>query len=548
MAYRHGVYVSEIQTSVQAAPPVDSALPFVIGSAPIVKGPVLVSSWSQFRDLFGAEDVDPDSRDYTLCAHAYYWFVLAGRGECIMQSVASPAASGAVVDAIASIHTVYERFGRVASILCAPCASEDAAVAAAMVAAVSNIGGRFKCIALVDVPAGYADPDASIGAADLSTHKPTTSPFACLCWPYAGVGDYRFAASSVMCAAINATDGTYGGLPYVSPSNKPLPVTGAYHTAPAEASATFSECTIDELGCVLDSSGDPLTAHDDDETAELSSPDNPEAVFLRNSGNLPYSHAFTGTAGSVYTEEFTLTGVTGSGTVHVVGTVTANPGGGPRTETFDQDFDYVNGKFTIRPSGSYAAWDGWDSFVITDARAAWHVSNASAVTVSPFSVVAIYEGMPESPVYMTREDVNTYLGAFGLVGLRNTAAGWVEWGDNSAAYPGNTDVKDYMIPVRRMFNHVGNLFQIFADGRIDMPLKVRQLEGVVKAFNQVLSGWVGFGALNAASVELDAERNTAESLLTGTVYLRIKIAPPPAMVVIEGVIEYDVAGFEASLA
>lgn len=390
MPYRHGVYVSEIQTSVQAAPPVDSALPFVIGVAPIVAGPVLISSWSQFRDTFiGENDVDPDSRDYTLCAHAYYWFVLAGRGECIMQSVASPATSGAVVDAIASIHTVYERFGRVASILCVPSVSEDAAVAAAMVAAVSNIGGRFKGVALVDVPAGYADPDESIEAADLSTHKPTTSPFACLCWPYAGVGDYRFAASSVLCAAINATDGTYGGLPYVSPSNKPIPITGAYR--------------VDQ-----------------------------EAL--------------------------------------------------------------------------------------------------------------------ETAVYMTREDVNTYLGAFGLVGLRNTAAGWVEWGDNTAAYPGNTDVKDYMIPIRRMFNHVGNQFQIFADGRIDMPLNVRQLEGVVKAFNQVLSGWVGFGALNAASVELDAERNTPESLLSGTVYLRIKIAPPPAMVVIDGVIEYDVPGFEASLA
>ena len=471
MAYRHGVYVSEIQTSVQAAPPVDSALPFVIGSAPVVKGPVLVSSWLQFRELFGADDVDPDSRDYTLCAHAYYWFVLAGRGECIMQSVASPAASGAVVDAIASIHTLYERFGRVASILCAPCASEDAAVAAAMVAAVANIGGRFKGIALLDVPAGYADPEESIDAADLSTHKPSTSPFACLCWPYAGVGEYRFAASSVLCAAINATDGTFGGLPYVSPSNKPIPITGAYHVADTGLTRSFTGCKAGLIGSlyyVEDSEGHKVTFGFDEEDATARVPGYPSVrVTLDRTGGTTY----------------------------------------------------------------------------------WRINDADvSLLPSSFPFEVSYTGPAEAPVYMTREDVNAYLGAFGLVGLRNTAAGWVEWGDNTAAYPGNTDVKDYMIPVRRMFSHVGNQFQIFADGRIDMPLKMRQLEGVVKAFNQVLSGWVGFGALNAASVELDSERNTSESLLSGTVYLRIKIAPPPPMVVIEGVIEYDVPGFEASLA
>lgn len=151
-------------------------------------------------------------------------------------------------------------------------------------------------------------------------------------------------------------------------------------------------------------------------------------------------------------------------------------------------------------------------------------------------------------MYLTRDEVNANLGAYGVCGFRNTASGWVLWGDNAAAFPGSTDVKDYMIPVRRMFNHVSNQFQIFADGRVDMPLNNRQLEGVIKSFNQILSGWVGFGALNAASVKLDDDLNTAASLLSGVVYLRIMIAPPPAMVVIQGVLEYDVAGFASSLA
>ena len=69
-----------------------------------------------------------------------------------------------------------------------------------------------------------------------------------------------------------------------------------------------------------------------------------------------------------------------------------------------------------------------------------------------------------------------------------------------------------------------------------------------KSFNQILASLQGFGALNAASVSLDDERNTTEQLIRGVVYFRIRIAPPPPMQEINGVFEFDVQGFEASLA
>lgn len=522
MAYRHGVYTSEVSTSIQTAAPVDSALPFVIGTAPRQVGPVLITSWSRYCAAFGVpEDVDVGGPDFscggTLTNFAYYWFILAGRSDCILQSLPAMkytsevfqvkvgadavearfdvqinpvAAAGrdtarkavesgsghisynsvdakysvtygdvtaaldddtfiapitltldgvsvtislvsvsdssaitagslptgvtsldfslhaygdapedlaAVTDAVQSIHTIYERFGRVASVLLAPgyaFTQTLSGLPAAMAAAVSNIGGRFKGIALCEIPAGDERSGATgADVDDAAEEKSSTSPYVIWAWPNVGVGDLRFPASVALAAALNATDGQYGGFPYVSPSNKPLPVTGAY-------------CVVE------DSAGDAVR----------------KAVFL------------------------------------------------------------------------------------------------------------------------TRDDVDSYLGSHGITGFRNTAQGWVAWGDNTAAFPGSTDVKDYMIPIRRMFNYVGNQFQVFADARVDLPLNVRQLEGVIKSFNQVLAGLVGFGALNAASVELDSERNTTESLLSGTVYVRIRIAPPPAMVVIEGVLEYDVQGFERSLA
>jgi phage tail sheath protein FI len=154
----------------------------------------------------------------------------------------------------------------------------------------------------------------------------------------------------------------------------------------------------------------------------------------------------------------------------------------------------------------------------------------------------------EVPLFQNRDEVNTYLGANGIIGALNTANGWVLWGNNTSAFPGNTDVKDSILSERRMFNYVKNSFQLFAQPRIDNPLNRRQLEGVVNAFNQILASLQGFGALNAASVTIDDERNTTEQLIRGVVYFRIRIAPPPPMQEINGVFEFDVPGFEASLA
>ena len=42
----------------------------------------------------------------------------------------------------------------------------------------------------------------------------------------------------------------------------------------------------------------------------------------------------------------------------------------------------------------------------------------------------------------------------------NFAGGWKAWGNRLGSYPTNTDPKDNFIPVRRMFDYVGNTFTI----------------------------------------------------------------------------------------
>ena len=69
--YRHGVYVSEIPTSI--IPPVEAlaGLPVVVGTAPIhlvknpkVNEPVLCYSYKEAVEAFGYSD---DFESYTLC-------------------------------------------------------------------------------------------------------------------------------------------------------------------------------------------------------------------------------------------------------------------------------------------------------------------------------------------------------------------------------------------------------------------------------------------------------------------------------------------------
>lgn len=158
----------------------------------------------------------------------------------------------------------------------------------------------------------------------------------------------------------------------------------------------------------------------------------------------------------------------------------------------------------------------------------------------------VSDGM-ETPVFMTEQKVNDDLNAKGIVGVVNSAAGWVIWGNHTTIYPTSTDVKDSQIPIRRMFSFVKSMFLQFCAGRVDLPLNKRQLDGIINSFNQQLQGLKGMGAVNSASVRL-ADTNTTLSLLDGIVYIHILISPPPPMRVIEGVVEYDVTGFIESLA
>lgn len=470
MAYKHGVYTSEVETSLQTAPAVDSALPFVVGASVKAFEPIVVSSWRQFVEVSGITEGTHDVAgengwfSHSLVSFAYLWFRLCGRSDCIMcgiQSADGALAKNDIISALGKIDTVYERVRRLPSLICVPYFANVAEIWLAMKAKGEQYGGRFKALAVGDIPCNEnacsdASPSIVSSPENVAAAKTVQSEAVALFWPYIGIGDLRFDLSSAACAVMNRVDAQNGDLPFVSPSNKNCYATGVY-VMPLED----KEITV--AGCVTD--------------ADL----------------------YVVKSGVAVTD-----GVGISGSTALLG-----------------------GVGCIVDSGKW--------------KAASAVSEAAALVVS-------YSENVESPLFQSRDDVNNALGANGVIGALNTADGWNIWGNNLTCFPGNTDVKDYLISIRRMFNYTQNLFQIFAQPRIDNPLNRRQLEGVVNSFNQILASLQGFGALNSAAVELDDERNTTEQLIRGVVYFRIRIAPPPPMQEINGVFEFDVQGFEASLA
>ena len=95
MAFRHGVYKSEVPTSIIAPSQGEAGLPVIVGTAPVFMGdpacvnkPVLVYTYEEAIKTFGYSD---DWDNYTLCEFIYSQFALFGESPCVLINVFDPA-------------------------------------------------------------------------------------------------------------------------------------------------------------------------------------------------------------------------------------------------------------------------------------------------------------------------------------------------------------------------------------------------------------------------------------------------------------------------
>lgn len=402
MAFKHGVYKSEVPTSVVAPAQGYASLPFIVGTAPVqladrtnVNRLELCYTYEEAVEKFGYSE---DWNSYTLSEFMYVYFVLYGCSPCVLVNVYDPAKhdspkmnSSVLIGGIDAetgkstglelVHQVFPKYRLVPGLIGCPKYSSYNTVGAIMGAKAENVSGLFTCSAVIDVPTSTDGVNPDTGALrygdvpELKTTFKMTNPREILCWPMVKAAGKRSFFSNHMISLLAKTDREHDDVPYKSPSNEQLQISG---------------CQI---------------FHGDE-------------------------------------------------------------------------------------------------------------------------------------VSLTLEQAN-YLNSQGVVTALNWTGGWRAWGNRTAAYPAETDVKDCFIPVRRMMDWIGNTFINTFWQKVDEPMTPRLIRTIVNSFNQYLNSLVAREMLLGGRVEFREDENAITDLMNGILRFHVFITPPMPAETIEGIFEYD---------
>ena len=126
-----------------------------------------------------------------------------------------------------------------------------------------------------------------------------------------------------------------------------------------------------------------------------------------------------------------------------------------------------------------------------------------------------------------------------ITALNFLASGWVAWGNYTACYPNNTDVKDNLIPVSRMFDWVANTLVRSFWSKLDKPMNRRLIDTVMDSANIWLNGLQGAGYILGGRAEMLDSENPLTDLMAGIVRIHLYMTPPSPAQEISFVLEYD---------
>lgn len=549
MPYLHGVYTSESPTSVVPTVDAASCLPFVIGTAPEgYTGDSLVRcrNWQEFKAAFGAAESYEGADPSTLATFARQWYKRAGAGDALFYAVPASEAVQEIVDYSGLIHF-----------------------------------------------ADAEDAPAISSAVNLS-HSPLIAATLSIsdAWRLSSTDSYDFTfgeQSNVSFEIGSALSGSITGLLYNKDTGAFVAELRGSVVSGNTAAFSLEELTLevgtaytiylDALKVSLSSSNLTLTpgavsSHSLPFTVARASDvsGNPPIICkvsaTYNAAAMPASAISNALVAldSVY-EQFGLVVTVvlcprfGIGYAAEISAKVHKFGSGwSAIALIDIPYNWGNGTPTLPIKSSYITYcsprcSAGDeivdaSCVVAGAMAATDASAGGFPYVSPSNKLAYIDGIVDEsgdPLFLSQPDVNDLFNANAVVSFLHNAKGWVVWGNNTGYYsPSTTDPKDRWISIRRTFCYIRNDFLVFGASRIDNPINKRQLDGVVNAYNQRLKGLVGVGAVNSASIAL-SDRNTAETLLGGAVFVDVRISPPPPMENLDATFEYDVEGFVSSL-
>lgn len=148
-------------------------------------------------------------------------------------------------------------------------------------------------------------------------------------------------------------------------------------------------------------------------------------------------------------------------------------------------------------------------------------------------------------VVLDQDQANT-VNSFGVATFLNMN-GFRLWGNNTAAYPGNTDPKDRWFSVRRFLNWAANTFILTYFQKVDAPANPRLIEAIVDSENVRGNGFVARGICARYEIEFNDDENTTADLLNGKLTFHQYITPYTPAEDIEDIIEFDPNALSAAL-
>jgi phage tail sheath protein FI len=128
---------------------------------------------------------------------------------------------------------------------------------------------------------------------------------------------------------------------------------------------------------------------------------------------------------------------------------------------------------------------------------------------------------------MLDEEQANYLNENGI-GTFINFDGWRAWGVETAAYPGNTDIKDFERSVRRMFCYVQNVVNRTMKQNVDKPTTKLFIDRVLLTANEYFNTLKARNAIIGGFVEFLRADNNNQSIMSGSLYWRVHLTPPNA--------------------
>jgi phage tail sheath protein FI len=139
---------------------------------------------------------------------------------------------------------------------------------------------------------------------------------------------------------------------------------------------------------------------------------------------------------------------------------------------------------------------------------------------------------------MLSEEQANYLNENGI-GTFINFEGWRAWGVETAAYPGNTDIKDYERGVRRMFSYVENVVNRTMRQNVDRPITRLLIDSVLLTANEYLNTLKSRNAIIGGFVEFLRDDNNNQSIMGGQLLFKVHLTPPNAAKALTYEFSYD---------